>query len=456
MSPTKKSQKHKIAIPDADLEDVAGGMPPNVTEHAVRPHPQEPSVAPPKPQGTGRPQSRDTFEGSAPAEGADRRVRFEHARYKIGAQYPDLVSQKLYSETKSKLAAAAGDVLRLRSPRKNLADAKAAYSLWGKVRSHQQADEKATQAQYPFLFTGSRSNVVDTVPMLRSTGVEPTGRQSFQDASLHQSIAGLEQTARRGGVSFVTTPGHAMMIAADPKTNTYRFFDPNSGIYRFDDPAEFAAQVTDHIDRTYNNSSHHPFAQAGLPRPQATMRAHLEVALEQGTSRSASLDSGVCAAMSAHTGRWFLEHQGRMPEHLDAATIGLPGFDLARTVGDIAEQHAKRGEYKKAIIQAFRAMELTLRTEEHQKLANEATKLLHGGRGKEALALIQARQKDNPNDAFMTALFRYVSLHQSAPQGQRPSAQEILKSRIAGVSEAQDGASFSIDVVPLRLTPRNP
>jgi tetratricopeptide (TPR) repeat protein len=244
-------------------------------------------------------------------------------------------------------------------------------------------------------------------------GLKSSATVSSTNGNLHESISQLMKLAQTQNTCILRVPDHAMAISTDPKSNTYRFFDPNIGVYVFDNPREFAEQVIHFVNMNYNKSTYSPYNTHPLSKvgggpqpPLSTMSAHHQLSVKQallGADRS--LGSGICAAMSNHVARWFLEHPGHT-EPITSEMLGLDEFQpqiaLARR-GDTLQQHRFMEKARETYLDAADSM-----PGGRQLIANMDALEQKDGLNAVIKHLADQLQK-NPNDPLLVALQKSYS-----------------------------------------------
>ncbi len=382
--------------------------------------------------------------GGAPVGAAQgsHRVAFEQARYQLDATLPAMVAKKMKQAAFGKLKEAASNVLHLRSPKDSLWEGYAALQSSKKVSAKQQEEEKAAKANYPFMFAEPAAREAKShIAMMRSSGVEPLSRETFDDTRIALLPKALGSAISAKGTTYVRVPEHALVINSDPKTNTYQFFDPNRGLFTFHNAAEFNEQVVAYIHRHYDGTGRY------RPSVESTMDSHLVAPIDHFFRRDLSLESGVCAAMSLHVANWFVRH----PEAtgtIDATALGLGDFDTVRALVKLADDRERQGNYRTALLRSFHAIYVANLGNPNPKLMDQISELMQGGRRTDAIAMLEASQKKNPDDLLIRAWLRYLTLVARTPARLRPSTKELATA--VAFPSALPEPTFFVDLIPVR------
>jgi cell pole-organizing protein PopZ len=289
--------------------------------------------------------------------GAGPRIRFEHARYD-NSTTPVLISKGLEANLAEQTEARA------------TVDARRIRGRYPNVSSITEAKDQSPN--------------FGRVAMLESMGIKPGQETLFLNKKLPRVIAHLESLAGKQGAYYFHIKGHAMAIFTDPATNTYRFFDPNYGLYRFYSPKEFAEKVIRFVNDNYSNAKkRYPF----------TIDYNLETRVNQGVGDgNKDLGNGVCAAMSAHVGRWFLEH----PNYKGVVTAQMLGL------GEFDPQSAQRA--KPARTPAASS----------GQILDELFALEKKGKFDDIFKMIAEKRKTDPDNVFLKKLeSQYAALAKS-------------------------------------------
>ncbi len=401
-------------------------------------------------------------------EGAGPRLRFEQSRYLEGARY--------VGKAKQKLDALAGPAPSLFSKAKEWVmgrtkeeeQAKAFRDVKAKLDSSASTVNQQLKDRYPAVPTPLADTtrfVHSEIEMLESTGLKPVSSVWSGNENLHASVSQLRELTQSRNTAIFSVTGHAMVIDTDPKTNMYRFFDPNVGLYVFNDPQDFAEQVIYFANKNYNASTYSPYEHGLKDGPRQPESLHLgphrQLLIEQGLlGGDRSLRQGICAAMSAHVARWFLEH----PDHTQPITAEMLGLDEFQP--QIAA--AKRGDallqmqfLKEAQDQYWVQGRRMADDDQKIKIVESVRKLTGVGGASAALKYLAEQLKRDPTSVFLGLLEKTYRVEQKIEMQNAKDATERAKRQpgLAAAAEIPLGdgdapsPSFHIDFTLVALRP---
>ncbi len=316
------------------------------------------------------------------------------------------------------------------------------------------------------------SLAVSDAGIVRSYGLEPVNSQVLERPTRAQLNKMLLDAAeqKESSIHIVLVPEHAMLIAVDPATRTYHFFDPNSGLYRLPNQYEFAEYVSDHIRGRYDYAH---------PPGSDVLRIYrtLEVGQVAEATSQHALSKGVCYAMSVHMARWLFEHPG-YDGPLSAEAMGLGDFNVQKRLAESAERNMRSQYYEKALAE----YEMIAQSQDHRSavfpfiafakhgivFSQDAefarfVDAFRANRFSEVQLILAERLKRDPGDIGLLALKGIVeckiAIAQLSPEAKKKQeariqraqddAKEAAKSR---AEKATRGEVFHVGLIQLRPT----
>ncbi len=279
------------------------------------------------------------LDGTTPQKGVGPRLRFEQARYKLGAAHSGTAVMKFARVAIAKHKEIIREGLKNQTPASaaSLKEFEALSASVDKVRNTDKERVVKEKSQYPNMFlnnTQPESLIASNISLLASRNLRPLSTATFRNENLYQAVSHLATLAERPGVYMFRIPSHTMAIHTDPASNTYRFFDPNLGLMTYHDRQEFIDDVIRTVNGLYNESQYSPYKHnaasgpkhPGPPKAGGTARREIQL-LDLGAGHSV-LGLGICNAMSTHVAHWFLTHPGHTGT-ITAEMLGLQAFDTA-------------------------------------------------------------------------------------------------------------------------------